>query len=38
MVDCLIGAMAIRLGQPVLHADRDFEVLAAATELELVPT
>ena len=38
MVDCLIAAMAIRLGQPVLHADRDFEALAAATELEVVPT
>ena len=36
MVDCLIAATAIRLGQPVLHADRDFDVLAAATELETV--
>lgn len=27
--DCLIAAMALRLGDVVLHRDRDFEVLAA---------
>ena len=36
MVDCMIAAMAVRLGEPVLHLDRDFDVLAAATELEVV--
>lgn len=36
MVDCMIGAMAIRLGAPVLHADRDFEVLSANTAVEVV--
>lgn len=36
MVDCMIAAMAIRLSEPVLHADRDFDVLAALTDLEVV--
>jgi predicted nucleic acid-binding protein len=36
MVDCLIAATALRLGQPVLHLDRDFELLAAVSPLELV--
>lgn len=36
MVDCLIAATAIRLGEPVLHADRDFDVLADVTELNAV--
>jgi predicted nucleic acid-binding protein len=36
MVDCMIGAMAVRLGAPVLHADRDFEVLSAHTAVEVV--
>jgi len=36
MVDCMIAAMAVRLGEPVLHRDRDFDVLAAHTELEVV--
>jgi predicted nucleic acid-binding protein len=36
MVDCLIAATALRLGQPVLHLDRDFEVLAGVSELQLV--
>lgn len=38
MIDCMIAAMAVRLGEPVLHLDRDFEVLAALTELEVVAT
>jgi hypothetical protein len=33
MVDCLIGAHAIRVGVPVLHADRDFAALARHTPL-----
>ena len=36
MVDCLIAATAIRLGEPVLHLDRDFDVLAEHTELDVV--
>ena len=28
LTDCLIGAVAIRIGVPVLHNDRDFDVLA----------
>lgn len=36
MVDCLIAATAIRIGEPVLHADRDFDVLNAVTGLDVV--
>jgi hypothetical protein len=36
MVDCLIAAVAIRIGEPVLHQDRDFDSLAALTELVTV--
>lgn len=36
VVDCLIAATALRLGQPVLHLDRDFERLASVSDLELV--
>jgi predicted nucleic acid-binding protein len=36
MVDCLIAATAIRLGEPVLHADRDFDVLASVSELDTI--
>ena len=35
LVDCLIAAVAIRNGVPVLHGDRDFEALARHTELEI---
>jgi hypothetical protein len=35
--DCLIAAIAIRLDVPVLHADRDFDVLARHTRLRTVP-
>lgn len=38
MIDCLIAAVAIRLREPVLHMDRDFEVLASVADLELVAT
>jgi predicted nucleic acid-binding protein len=34
--DCLVAVPAIRAGAPVLHSDRDFEVLARHTELQLV--
>ena len=35
LIDCLIGAVAIRAGVPILHTDTDFEVLARHTELKL---
>lgn len=35
MVDCLIAAVAIRAGTPVLHADADFDVIAQFTALEI---
>ncbi|MGN6694474.1 MAG: type II toxin-antitoxin system VapC family toxin [Aquihabitans sp.] len=35
MVDCLIAAVAVRNGVPVLAKDRDFEALAAHTPLQL---
>jgi predicted nucleic acid-binding protein len=35
MLDCLIAAVAIGAGIPVLHADRDFDVLARHTRLEI---
>jgi predicted nucleic acid-binding protein len=36
IVDCMIAATAVRLGEPVLHLDRDFDALASVTELEVV--
>ena len=33
LIDCLIGAVAVRLGVPVLHADVDFSALARHTRL-----
>jgi predicted nucleic acid-binding protein len=33
LVDCLIGAVAIRHRSPVLHSDADFDVLADLTDL-----
>lgn len=33
LIDCLIAAVAIRAGVPVLHADSDFDVLARHTLL-----
>jgi predicted nucleic acid-binding protein len=33
LIDCLIAAVAIREGIPLLHADADFEVLARHTPL-----
>jgi predicted nucleic acid-binding protein len=34
ITDCLIAAMALRLGLPVLHHDRDFARLAPAIDLQ----
>jgi len=36
LLDCLIAAVAIRVGAAVLHEDRDFDALAQHTELETV--
>ena len=33
LMDCLIAAVAIRAGVPILHNDPDFDVLARHTEL-----
>lgn len=35
LMDCLIAAVAIRSGVPVLHRDGDFDVLARHTELKI---
>lgn len=35
MVDCLIAAVAIRNDVPLVHADRDYEVLARHTALRV---
>jgi predicted nucleic acid-binding protein len=34
--DCLIAAVAIRHSVPVLHCDRDFDVIAKFTDLQVV--
>jgi predicted nucleic acid-binding protein len=34
-LDCLIAAVAIREGVPVLHADRDFDLIAQHTPLQV---
>jgi predicted nucleic acid-binding protein len=36
LTDCLVAAVAIRSGVPILHRDRDFEVIARHTALETV--
>ncbi len=36
LIDCLIAAIAVRANVPVLHRDRDFDVLARHTELQVV--
>ena len=38
LLDCLIAAVAIRAGAPVLAQDRDFELIAEHTVLELAAT
>lgn len=35
LIDCLIAAVAIRDGVPILHADTDFDVLARHTPLRI---
>lgn len=35
LIDCLIAAVAIGAGTPILHADRDFDVLSRWTDLEI---
>ncbi len=37
-VDCLIAAVALRTGTPVLARDRDYDVLAEFTDLQLLTT
>jgi predicted nucleic acid-binding protein len=37
LIDCLIAAVAIREGAAVLHHDRDFDVIARHTPLEINP-
>jgi predicted nucleic acid-binding protein len=37
LLDCLIAVAAIEADAPVLHADRDFDVLARHTPLQVVP-
>lgn len=36
-LDCLIAAVAIREGLPVLHCDRDFDEIAKHTPLRIAP-
>lgn len=36
MTDCLVAVPAIRAGVPILHADRDFDVIARHTPLEVM--
>lgn len=36
LIDCLIAAVAVREGVPILHADADYEVLARHTALRVV--
>lgn len=38
LVDCMVAATALRIDQPVLHRDRDFEVLARRTGVRTVST
>jgi predicted nucleic acid-binding protein len=35
LIDCLIGATAIRSSAPILHSDSDFEILARHTPLQI---
>ena len=36
LVDCLVVAAALRLGAPVLARDRDYQVLASVSELQVL--
>ena len=35
-IDCLIAAVAVRVGVAVLHADRDYESIARLSPLRVV--
>ncbi len=35
LIDCLIASVAMRAGTAILHKDRDFDVIARHTELEI---
>ena len=37
LLDCLIAAVAIQSGVPVLHDDSDFDAMARHSDLEIVP-
>lgn len=37
LTDCLIAVAAIKVGATVLHADRDFEVIARHSDLRIEP-
>lgn len=37
LIDCLIGAVAVRAGAAILHADVDFSALARHTDVQLHP-
>lgn len=37
LIDCMVAATARRLGLPVLHRDRDYEVMARHVDLRTVP-
>lgn len=37
LTDCLVAAMALRLNVPVVHRDRDFDVIEAHCGLQTVP-
>ncbi len=36
LLDCMIAAVAIRRDEPLLHRDRDFDVIARHTPLQVV--
>jgi len=36
MIDCLVAAMSLRLDVPVVHRDRDFEVIASHCGLRTI--
>ena len=36
VLDCLVAVPAIRSGAPILHVDRDFDVIARHTPLEVL--
>jgi predicted nucleic acid-binding protein len=38
LIDCMVAAVAIRRDEPLLHRDRDFDVIARHTRLQVVST